>query len=98
MKFFPGQRLDYEHKYCTKQRSEDDFMTAVEFSAQDPYGKAVALADLKFGVINVSNLVILLFQYQLVESHFSNRYGFLVKSGERGVVSFAWFYNSFCTL
>lgn len=73
-------------------------MTAVEFSAQDPYGKAVALVDLKFGVINVSNFVILLFQYQLVESQFSNRYGFLVKSGERGVVSFAWFYNSFCTL
>ncbi|KAG5621273.1 hypothetical protein H5410_006491 [Solanum commersonii] len=53
VKFFPGQRLDYEHKHCTKQRSQDDFMTAVEFSAQDPYGKAVALVDLKFGVINV---------------------------------------------
>ncbi|XP_049375148.1 glycine-rich domain-containing protein 2-like isoform X1 [Solanum verrucosum] len=53
VKFFPGQRLDYEHKHCTKQRSQEDFMTAVEFSAQDPYGKAVALVDLKFGVINV---------------------------------------------
>ncbi|KAJ8544844.1 hypothetical protein K7X08_017427 [Anisodus acutangulus] len=53
VKFFPGQRLDYEHKHCMKQRSQDDFMTAVEFSAQDPYGKALALVDLKFGVINV---------------------------------------------
>ncbi|CAN4090556.1 unnamed protein product [Withania somnifera] len=53
VKFFPGQRLDYEHKNCTTQRSKNDFMTAVEFSAQDPYGKAVALVDLKFGVINV---------------------------------------------
>ncbi|MCD9558676.1 hypothetical protein HAX54_016208 [Datura stramonium] len=53
VKFFSGQRLDYEHKHCTKQRSQDDFMTAVEFSAQDPYGKALALVDLKFGVINV---------------------------------------------
>ncbi|KAK4360589.1 hypothetical protein RND71_019541 [Anisodus tanguticus] len=53
VKFFLGQRLDYEHKHCTKQRSHDDFMTAIEFSAQDPYGKALALIDLKFGVINV---------------------------------------------
>ncbi|KAF3682726.1 putative transcription factor bHLH93-like [Capsicum annuum] len=53
VKFFPGQRLDYEHNHCTNQRSQDDFMTAVEFSALEPYGKAVALVDLKFGVINV---------------------------------------------
>lgn len=98
MKFFPGQRLDYEHNHCTNQRSQDDFMTAVEFSALEPYGKAVALVDLKFGVINVSHFVILLVQFQLVELHSSNGYDFFVKSGERGVVSFAWFYNSFRTL
>lgn len=98
MKFFPGQKLDYEHKPCTKQRSPDDFLTAIEFSAQDPYGKALALIDLKFGVIHVSYLFILLFQFHLAESHLSKKYIFLVKSGKRGVVPIAWFYNSFCTL
>ncbi|XP_056863090.1 glycine-rich domain-containing protein 1 isoform X2 [Raphanus sativus] len=51
VKFFSGRKLDYEPKHCAKRRSEEDFMTLVEFSKQHPYGKAVALLDLKFGSI-----------------------------------------------
>ncbi|KAF9667563.1 hypothetical protein SADUNF_Sadunf15G0036300 [Salix dunnii] len=53
VKFFQGKKLDYEPKYCKKKRSERDFMTAVEFSAENPYGKAVALLDLKSGSVKV---------------------------------------------
>lgn len=53
MKFFPGRKLDYEPKYCEKHSSEQDFLTAVEFSAEDPYGKAVALLNLKSGFVKV---------------------------------------------
>lgn len=55
VKFFPGQKLDYEHKHCAKRRKQDDFMTAIEFSSEHPYGKALALLDLKSGVINVKS-------------------------------------------
>ncbi|OIT19738.1 PREDICTED: glycine-rich domain-containing protein 2-like isoform X1 [Nicotiana attenuata] len=60
VKFFPGQRLDYEHKHCAKRRNQDDFMTAVEFSSEHPYGRALALLDLKCGVINVKEEWLLL--------------------------------------
>ncbi|TXG60033.1 hypothetical protein EZV62_014606 [Acer yangbiense] len=53
IKIFPGRKLDYEPKICEKRRTEEDFMTAVEFSAEDPYGKPIALLDLKSGVIKV---------------------------------------------
>lgn len=53
LKIFKGRKLDFEPKHCGKQRSEQDFMTAVEFSAEDPYGKAVALLDLKSGLVKV---------------------------------------------
>lgn len=53
VKFFPGQKLDYEHKHCAKRRNQDDFMTAVEFSSEHPYGRALALLDLKCGDIDV---------------------------------------------
>ncbi|KAK4585024.1 hypothetical protein RGQ29_022620 [Quercus rubra] len=53
VKFFPGRKLEYEPKHCEKHRSEQDFMTAVEFSKEDPYGKAVALLDLKSGFLRV---------------------------------------------
>ncbi|XP_010531340.1 PREDICTED: glycine-rich domain-containing protein 1-like [Tarenaya hassleriana] len=48
VKVYSGRKLDYEPKHCTKRRSDQDFMTAVEFSKQHPYGKAVGLLDLKF--------------------------------------------------
>ncbi|XP_041022531.1 glycine-rich domain-containing protein 1-like isoform X2 [Juglans microcarpa x Juglans regia] len=53
VKFFPGRKLGYEPNHCEKHRSEKDFMTAVEFSMEDPYGKEVALLDLKSGIFNV---------------------------------------------
>ena len=53
MKVFLGRKLDYEPKHSEKQRNEGDFMTAVEFSAEHPYGKAVALLDLKSGCLKV---------------------------------------------
>ncbi|KAF9616612.1 hypothetical protein IFM89_030781 [Coptis chinensis] len=46
-------KLDYEPKYCQTQKNEGDFMTAVEFSKSDPYGKAIALFNLKSGVLKV---------------------------------------------
>ncbi|KAJ4873512.1 Glycine-rich domain-containing protein 2 [Raphanus sativus] len=49
VKVYYGRKLVYETKRCAKLRSEQDFMTAVEFSKQYPYGKAVGLLDLKFG-------------------------------------------------
>ncbi|KAJ6340243.1 hypothetical protein OIU77_008075 [Salix suchowensis] len=53
VKLFQGKKLDFEPKCCEKKRSELDFMTAVEFSAENPYGKAVALLDLKSGSVKV---------------------------------------------
>ncbi|KAF4353413.1 hypothetical protein F8388_005015 [Cannabis sativa] len=53
VKFYPGRKLDYEPKHCEKHGNEKDFITAVEFSAEDPYGKAVALLDLKSGLVKV---------------------------------------------
>ncbi|EOX91856.1 Uncharacterized protein TCM_000919 [Theobroma cacao] len=51
VKVFLGRKLDYEPKHCEKKRNEGDFMTAVEFSAEHPYGTAVALLDLKSGCL-----------------------------------------------
>lgn len=53
VKFFPGQKLEYEHTHCAKRRNQNNFMTAIEFSSEHPYGRALALLDLKSGVINV---------------------------------------------
>jgi hypothetical protein len=55
VKFFPGRKLEYEAKHCEKHRSEQNFLTAVEFSMEDPYGKAVALLDLKSGFFKVKS-------------------------------------------
>ncbi|KAM3688597.1 hypothetical protein ACJW31_10G163000 [Castanea mollissima] len=51
---FPGKKLDYECNYCEKPKNEQDFMTAVEFSAENPYGKAVALLNLKSGFLKIN--------------------------------------------
>ncbi|KAI3785198.1 hypothetical protein L1987_44312 [Smallanthus sonchifolius] len=51
VKLVTGRKLDYEPKHVNKQTNERNFMTAVEFSADHPYGKAVALIDLKSGVL-----------------------------------------------
>lgn len=56
VKFYPGRKLDYEPKHCQKHKNEvneQGFITAVAFSAEDPYGKAVALFNLKSGLVKV---------------------------------------------
>uniref|UniRef100_A0A5B7BIP7 Glycine-rich domain-containing protein 1 n=1 Tax=Davidia involucrata TaxID=16924 RepID=A0A5B7BIP7_DAVIN len=53
LKLFPGRKLEYEPKHCEKRRNEEDYVTVVEFSGEDPYGKAVALLDLKSGFFKV---------------------------------------------
>lgn len=55
VKLFAGRRLDYEPTHCEKQRSEQDFMTAVEFSGDFPYGRAVGLIDFKHGIFKVED-------------------------------------------
>ncbi|KAL2904118.1 Glycine-rich domain-containing protein 1 [Bienertia sinuspersici] len=53
VRLFAGRKLEYEPKHCTKQRSEQDFMTAIEFSIEYPYGRAIALVDFKHGIVEV---------------------------------------------
>ncbi|KAA8538219.1 hypothetical protein F0562_027958 [Nyssa sinensis] len=48
-----GRKLGYEIKNCERQKNEQDFMTMVEFSAENPYGKVVALLKLKSGFLKV---------------------------------------------
>jgi hypothetical protein len=53
IKIFSGRKGEYELRYHVKQGNEMDFLTAVEFSKEDPYGKAVALLDLKSKLVSV---------------------------------------------
>ncbi|PKU59821.1 hypothetical protein MA16_Dca028651 [Dendrobium catenatum] len=45
--------LEYQPKHAMHYKLED-FMTVVEFSAENPYGKAIALFDMKSGLVQVS--------------------------------------------
>ncbi|KAK7252467.1 hypothetical protein RIF29_36422 [Crotalaria pallida] len=47
VKIFSGRKLDYEPRHHGQHGNEMNFLTAVEFSKEDPYGKALALLDLK---------------------------------------------------
>lgn len=53
MNIFAGRKLGYEPKHHETQKKERDFVTAVEFSADSPYGEAIALINLKSGVVKV---------------------------------------------
>ncbi|XP_071710273.1 glycine-rich domain-containing protein 1-like [Rutidosis leptorrhynchoides] len=55
VKLVSGRKLDYEpkHHQDDKQTNESHFITAVEFSSDHPYGKPVALFDLKSGVLTL---------------------------------------------
>lgn len=53
----PGRKLEYEIKNRSKDENEQNFMTGVEFSTEYPYGKAVALLNLKFCSIEVCCLI-----------------------------------------
>ncbi|KAL2927075.1 Glycine-rich domain-containing protein 1, partial [Bienertia sinuspersici] len=53
VRLFAGRKLDYEPTKYQDKRSERDFMTAIEFSTEYPYGRAVAIIDLKHGILKV---------------------------------------------
>lgn len=55
IKIFPGRRLEYEPlSDRQKERDDRDFVTVVTFSEDHPYGKDIALIDLKIGHIKVN--------------------------------------------
>ncbi|KAH9615627.1 hypothetical protein KSS87_011780 [Heliosperma pusillum] len=59
VKIFPGKRLEFESRHYNK-RSDQEFMTFVEFSVDNPYGKAIALIDIMSETIEVTNEWIIL--------------------------------------
>ena len=51
---YHGRKLGYEIKNSEKNKNEEgDFMTLVEFSDKDVYGKDVALLNLRSGFLKV---------------------------------------------
>ncbi|CAN6482275.1 unnamed protein product [Victoria cruziana] len=54
VKLFLGRKLDFELEYYKKQKSEHDFITIVEFPPEYPYGKALALFNLKSGFLKIN--------------------------------------------
>ncbi|KAJ6816584.1 glycine-rich domain-containing protein 1 [Iris pallida] len=52
IKLFPGKKLEFEPK--NYHQIELDYVTVVEFSANNPYGKAVALFDMNCGLVTVN--------------------------------------------
>jgi hypothetical protein len=55
IKLYWGKRLDFEQKCCRSHNEYGAFVTAVEFSKEYPYGKAIALLDMKSKLIKVLN-------------------------------------------
>ncbi|KAL0461918.1 UNVERIFIED_CONTAM: Glycine-rich domain-containing protein 2 [Sesamum latifolium] len=52
VRLFVGGRMDYELKHCEKHKVlENHLITAIEFSDEYPYGRAVALLDFKSGTV-----------------------------------------------
>lgn len=58
--FLLVETLEYEVEHWEKRQSEQNFMTAVEFSVENPCGRAVILLNLKSGSVKVRNLLLLL--------------------------------------
>ncbi|KAJ3675543.1 hypothetical protein LUZ60_004585 [Juncus effusus] len=54
VKLYWGKMLEFEEKCCNSHNNEVSFITAVEFSAENPYGKAIALLDMKAKLIKVN--------------------------------------------
>ncbi|XP_048131223.1 glycine-rich domain-containing protein 2-like isoform X2 [Rhodamnia argentea] len=50
---YPGRKLEYEVRNSCEKEDEQGVLTAVEFSAEYPYGKSAALLDLKCGILKV---------------------------------------------
>ncbi|KAA3477149.1 glycine-rich domain-containing protein 2 [Gossypium australe] len=63
---FRGRKLGFEINDGKKLKNEEHFMTAVEFSMEYPYGKAIALFNLKSAIIELL-LIFLIFQNQISE-------------------------------
>ncbi|KAJ9177456.1 hypothetical protein P3X46_012674 [Hevea brasiliensis] len=86
IKIFHGRKLDFEPKHCEKQRNKQDFLTAVEFSAEDPYGKAVALLDFKSATLMVKEewlvLPAIVSSFILADILKNKRYGDFIIKGE----------------
>ncbi|VAH55369.1 unnamed protein product [Triticum turgidum subsp. durum] len=53
IKLYRGRRLAYELKCCSQHAEDTAAVTAVKFSAEHPYGKAVALVDTESEFISV---------------------------------------------
>ncbi|KAK2981710.1 hypothetical protein RJ640_005962 [Escallonia rubra] len=56
MTIYNGRKLQYEINSFERKGYEGDFMTIVEFSDENPYGKAVALLNLRSGFIKVTSV------------------------------------------
>uniref|UniRef100_J3N9M9 Glycine-rich domain-containing protein-like n=1 Tax=Oryza brachyantha TaxID=4533 RepID=J3N9M9_ORYBR len=55
IKLYHGRRLEFQRKCCDNHAKEDaSAFTAVKFSAEHPYGKAIALLDTKSELIVVN--------------------------------------------
>lgn len=63
--------MDYEKRHCEKHKHENKLeshlVTAVEFSAECPYGTAVALLDLESGTVKVIHYSKTFFYLSLVK-------------------------------
>lgn len=54
MTIYHGRKLGYEINNSERKKNEEgDFMTVVEFSDNDVYGKEVALLNLRSGFLKV---------------------------------------------
>ncbi|XP_004299821.1 PREDICTED: uncharacterized protein LOC101299090 isoform X1 [Fragaria vesca subsp. vesca] len=56
----PGRKLEYETRSRSKQETEQNFLTAIEISPEYPYGKAVALVNVKSGFLEIKEEWLLL--------------------------------------
>ncbi|KAL6179274.1 hypothetical protein ACLB2K_050790 [Fragaria x ananassa] len=85
----PGRKLEYETRSRSKQETEHNFMTAIEISPEYPYGKAVALLNVKSGFLEIKEEWLLLpwitsaFILSDVSSSDDGYDGFTATSGEK---------------
>ncbi|CAO2142468.1 unnamed protein product [Urochloa humidicola] len=54
IKLYGGRKLEYERKCCNCHSEDGSAVTAVKFTAEHPYGKAVALLDTESQLIMVN--------------------------------------------
>lgn len=71
---------------------EPHLITAVTFSVEDPYGRAVALLDLKSGTVKVQETCVYYLECILYLSIFTVFFFYGVL-GQRRMVPFAWLHT-----